>query len=441
MAKVTSTDVARRAGVSRATVSYVLNDVANQTISSATRSAVLQAAADLGYRPNLAARTLRTGRSTFVLLPLPGVDLGFLVDAIVSALARRLADRDLSLITDFMPYGTAEAQADAWQRLQPAVVLDGFVLDRRVVRLLRQAGVPVVTPWPEDRETNPIDDLATRVRHAQLEHLLTSGHRHLLALHGPQSTLDPRNEPAMLAALHAVAAEHGATLTIDRCDLTADGLHAAVARWRATDPRPTAIAAFNDEYAIGLLTTLTAAGVAVPADVALIGVDAIPLGAALTPTLTTVQVDYEGFARWLADGVDAVLEGRPPTDLHPDDLSYSGHPPRHHLTAPADPPPTAGWVRIGAEPRLAHPPPRGGCGSAQNRGLAHPPPRVGADRRRNAVWRTHRRGVGADRRRTAVWRTHRRSLGSGRLAGRLRRSRVVRYRDVRSGTVSSEGTA
>src|SRR5215218_9071233 len=90
--RVTSADVARMAGVSRATVSYVLNDTPHQTISAHTRDRVLHAAAVLGYAPSAAARTLRTGRSDVVLCLLPdwpiGPEVGSMLGNLSTALAR-----------------------------------------------------------------------------------------------------------------------------------------------------------------------------------------------------------------------------------------------------------------------------------------------------------------------------------------------------------------
>ena len=76
MAGVTSADVARESGVSRTTVSYVLNGTPGTSISDATRQRVLEAAARLGYAPSAAARTLRSGRSDLVLCLLPDWPVG-----------------------------------------------------------------------------------------------------------------------------------------------------------------------------------------------------------------------------------------------------------------------------------------------------------------------------------------------------------------------------
>ena len=90
--RITSADVARLAGVSRATVSYVLNDTPRQSISADTRNRVLDAAATLGYAPSAAARALRTGRSDVVLCLLPdwpiGSEVGSLLGFVSTALAR-----------------------------------------------------------------------------------------------------------------------------------------------------------------------------------------------------------------------------------------------------------------------------------------------------------------------------------------------------------------
>src|SRR3954454_5418345 len=96
--RVTSADVARVAGVSRATVSYVLNDTPHQTISAGTRNRVLAAAARLGYAPSAAARTLRTGRSDLVLCLLPDWPIGQEVCSLLGNLPTALARSGLSFV-------------------------------------------------------------------------------------------------------------------------------------------------------------------------------------------------------------------------------------------------------------------------------------------------------------------------------------------------------
>ena len=93
--RVTGRDVAERAGVSRATVSYVLNDAAGQPISAETRARVLAAAADLGYTPDAAARQLRTGVSDLVLLAIPPFPVEQAFTVAVSSFTQRLGELGL----------------------------------------------------------------------------------------------------------------------------------------------------------------------------------------------------------------------------------------------------------------------------------------------------------------------------------------------------------
>src|SRR4051812_31983440 len=94
----TSADVARLAGGSPATVSYVLNDTPPQTISAPTRSRVLEAAGSLGYAPSAAARALRTGRSDVVLCLLPDWPIGPEVGTLLGNLSTELARNGLTFV-------------------------------------------------------------------------------------------------------------------------------------------------------------------------------------------------------------------------------------------------------------------------------------------------------------------------------------------------------
>src|SRR3954447_23105442 len=143
---VTSADVARAAGVSRATVSYVLNDAPGRALSPETRATVLRVATELGYQPNALARSLKRGRSNTVLLPLPGTPMNSVLSSLFSACTVALAPRGLSLVLDVSEHDDPDAQADAWAGLAPAAVLD-LVLhhDDPALRLLRSRGVPVLS--------------------------------------------------------------------------------------------------------------------------------------------------------------------------------------------------------------------------------------------------------------------------------------------------------
>ena len=314
--RVTSTDVARRAGVSRATVSYVLNDARGQTISEQTRDAVHRAARELGYRPHPGARSLRSGRSDIVLFPLAGLEMRNAFGGAMDACAEALRRHRLTLVSDFTTYATAEERLDAWVRLGPAAVIDVFLRRDDPTRTeLVRSGIRVLSAASAGgpRSQRPIDTLSDLAREIQVKHLLDAGHRRIvLAL--PSAVHEAHFRRGRQRGMHKAVADVGATMTADDVELERGSMRAAVDRWRKARPRPDAICAYNDELAVGLLSVLAECGVRVPGDIAVIGVDDIPLASSVSPTLTTVGYSLEAvgvsIAHTLATLVDSdELEG------------------------------------------------------------------------------------------------------------------------------------
>jgi DNA-binding LacI/PurR family transcriptional regulator len=307
---VTSADVARAAGVSRATVSYVLNDVPGRSLSAETRAAVLRVARELGYQPNALATSLKRGRSNTVLFPMPGVPMNHVLTALFGACTDALAPRGLSLVLDMSRHGDPAAQADAWAGLAPAAVLD-LVLhhDDPALQRLRARGVPVLSAAPAgetDWESSG-DRFAREQRLAQVRYLASRGHRTIRSIlpRTVPSPVDPRTLRRLLTDTRNEAASAGARLVVERLDL--DEIAGAVAAWKTL---PDAVAAHNDTYALAVMTALQHRGISVPNRVAVIGADDEPAGRAVTPALTTVAGDFGEFAEAAADAVMAALDGR-----------------------------------------------------------------------------------------------------------------------------------
>lgn len=307
--RVTSADVARRAGVSRATVSYVLNEVPSQTFSEPTRARVRAAAAALGYVPNPAARALRVGRTSTVLLPLPGVHLSPRWAGIVEHGARALAERGNTLVADFTSYGSPEALVEAGMRLQPAVVIDPMVVDRELMTLFAARGARVLTS-PRTRPAGGVEAPALHARTLQVDHLLARGCRRVVSLTVLGNDTDPRQAPALDELLDERCRRAGARYEVwpvEADDPTHLRSRVATLRRQSGTDRAHGLCAVNDHLATAALTACLAGGLGVPDDVAIIGLDAHPLGAALTPTLTTVAWDLATFGERLADAVDVLL--------------------------------------------------------------------------------------------------------------------------------------
>ncbi len=307
--RVTSTDVAKRAGVSRATVSYVLNDAPDQSISEQTRRAVYRAARELGYRPHPGARSLRSGRSDIVLFPLAGLEMRNAFGGAIDAAAAKFVEHRLTLVTDFTTYRRTEDQIDAWLRLGPAVVID-LVLraDDPTREALTRAGIRIVSPagFAGRRRERPIDVLSDLAREVQMRYLLDAGHRRIVfAL--PSAIHEQHYRRGRQRGMHDAVKRAGATMTIEDVELDRDSMRAAVDRWKKARPRPQAICAYNDELAVGLLSVLAERGVDVPRELAVIGVDDIALASTVSPTLTTVSYSPGDVGLRMADAIAAMI--------------------------------------------------------------------------------------------------------------------------------------
>ncbi|AEV83836.1 LacI family transcription regulator [Actinoplanes sp. SE50] len=313
--RITSADVARRAGVSRATVSYVLNNTSGQSISPATRDRVLQAAAGLGYAPSAAARTLRTGRSDVVLCLLPDWPIGNEVGNLLGNLSTALAREGLTFVAH---PGSREDRpiAEIWKALTPAAVLSftDFSDDER--EAMRAAGVALVVallgrPGRHGRELEVPQQLVGR---RQAEHLAGTGHQRL----GYAYPDDPRLQIFADPRLAGVRAAAPVDPVVRVVPLDAAQASAAVARWCADGV--TAICAYNDEVALAVLAGARRLGLAAPTDVAVIGVDDIPAARLAVPPLTTVTTDQLTLAAHLATTVVAAVGGRAAPPLPTGDL-------------------------------------------------------------------------------------------------------------------------
>lgn len=312
---VTSADVARASGVSRTTVSYVLNDTPGVTISDATRRRVLETAASLGYAPSAAARTLRAGRSDLVLAVLPDWPIGPVLDDLLEQLADALAERGLAMLVHH-GRGT-RPMATLWRAVQPRTVVTFAVLAESDLRALAQAGIQVVdaTGGVGEQEAGEPQDHIGRL---QVEHLVAGGRRRI-AWAGTTDARLAEFARRRLAGVAAACADLGlqAPVAVD-LDLSAASAVEAARAWRAAGVD--AVAAYNDEVALAVLSGLRGAGLAVPDDVAVIGVDDVPAAALACPPLSSVDQAIGRHAAYLAACTLAALDDRPapapPGDLH-----------------------------------------------------------------------------------------------------------------------------
>ena len=307
-------DVARLAGVSTATVSRVLNN--SQQVDPATRERVLEAARKLRYVPHGAARTLRSHRSKMVGAIVPSFDYA-LYARTTSALQQRLDERGYALVLAEHHYELASETRIAGQLIEHGV--DAFLLvgldhEQGLFSQLEDYGRPYVLTWGVDplrrHPSVGFDNRATTYQAAK--HLVQLGHRHIGLLSAPL----PGNDRARARGegLRAALAEHGLALAehhIGYAPISLAAAEAAMARLLALPDRPTAVVATNDVFAVGAMLACRKAGVRIPQQMSITGVDNTDLGATQTPGLTSVATPITDIGRAAADQLVARLEGRP----------------------------------------------------------------------------------------------------------------------------------
>ncbi|MEV4704355.1 LacI family DNA-binding transcriptional regulator [Actinoplanes sp. NPDC049316] len=306
--RVTSADVARIAGVSRATVSYVLNDTPRQTISGATRARVLDAAATLGYAPSAAARTLRTGRSDVVLCLLPDWPIGQEVGSLLTHLSTEFAAAGLTFVVH--PGTPADRPGgDLWKAITPAAVLAFTGFSDAGIAALRAAGVALVVALlgPGPRPHRELQATQERIGRLQAAHLADAGHLRIGYAYPDDARVRIFAEPR-LDGVRAGCAERALpepevhTVAVD-----AEAAAVAVRAWRSAGV--TAVCAYNDEVALAVLAGMRDTGLDAPAGLALVGVDDLPAARLAAPALTTVTTDQRAVAAHLAATVVAAVRG------------------------------------------------------------------------------------------------------------------------------------
>ncbi|MEU9454110.1 LacI family DNA-binding transcriptional regulator [Streptomyces sp. NPDC048277] len=295
-----SVDVARLAGVSQKTVSRVFND--EPYVSEDVRRRVLDAAEQLGYRRNSAARALASGRTRSIGVVTLGTAL-YGPASLLMGVERVVRDTGYALRVVNTVEGDPAGISGAVDSLLDQGV-DGIVISEPIdeqadgTDVPLQIDVPVLVMGPPPPVAAPTvltaGDGADLMARTATEHLLALGHRTVHHLAGPQRWYAARDRlEGWRAALTAQDREVPAAVG---GDWSAASGYAAGRRF-AADERVTAVFSANDDMAIGLIRALAEAGRRVPEDVSVVGFDDIPVAAYVTPPLTTVRQPFDAVAQ------------------------------------------------------------------------------------------------------------------------------------------------
>jgi len=294
MADLTLEDIARIAGVSRSTVSRVINDHPNVSVN--VRQRVLKAIQDTGYHPNAAARTLASQRSWMIGLVLPSSVSTFFTDPYFPRLTQGIAqtcnqyDYTLSLFL----VGSKEDEEKIFPRVSRKGSLDGIIMQSGqigdlLINRLVNTNIPIVIigrPFQTENisfiDVNNINGAYTAVNH-----LIRSGFRRIGTITGQDNTtvgLD-RKEGYLKALL-----ENGREVDPS---LIAEGEFTEISGYEAMQKllaaQPDAVFAASDLMAVGAMRATREAGMGIPEDIAFVGFDDLPFTPSPIPLLTTIR--------------------------------------------------------------------------------------------------------------------------------------------------------
>ncbi|MBE2999434.1 LacI family DNA-binding transcriptional regulator [Nocardiopsis sp. HNM0947] len=309
----TLTDIARKVGVSTATVSYVLNDApAGRRIPEATRTRVRSVADELGYVPHASARSLRKGTTDLLLHVQADIVQGPLAADFVHGLTQSVRGLGYTLVQYGAERHRGVKAARSWAGMRPAAVIaPRDRLTEAGTDVLRKAGIHVfaVGVAPEESAGTGVSTLNMDHRglgHTAGRHLVERGYQDIAAL-VPRTQLLARMGNERLTGLKEVAEDQGAAVRPAEMDWTPDSAADVVAGW-LEDGLPDAVFGYNDEFSGLLLGALLDAGVRVPERVALVGADDTMVCRMLRPELTTVRMECQGHDEVARSIVGAVQE-------------------------------------------------------------------------------------------------------------------------------------
>ncbi|MDI3403401.1 LacI family DNA-binding transcriptional regulator [Streptomyces cavernicola] len=275
-------DVAAAAGVAPSTVSRAFSRPGR--VNAATAERIRQVAAELGYHANPLARALPTGRTTLIACVIADIANPVFAEIVIGAQKAAREAGYLILLVDAQE--SDQLERESLERTLPAVegiVLASSRMSDSAIRMIAKQRPLIVLNRVVSDVTSLVNDDMDGMRQA-VQHLSELGHRTITYLSGPEASWA---SGVRWRALHEAASELGVRVhrTGAYPPTVAGGLQAAAELGR---PKSSAVIAYNDQMAIGLMRGLQAAGIQVPRELSVVGFDNISGSELVTPELTTI---------------------------------------------------------------------------------------------------------------------------------------------------------
>jgi len=312
-ARSTIREVASAAGVSIATVSRVLNG--RPDVAPATREAVLRAVRDQRFSTNRSARALSGGRTGLVGVTLPLVEAAYFAFILAGA-AEALHEQDMRVVLSPTLH-LHDRAVTLLDRLMHGTT-DGAVLmlpeeTNEELKALQRLGYPFVVVDPRvplDEGVPSVSAANASGARALVQHLLSLGHRRIGAVGGFAEWTASVERLNGYHAAHSAAGVLPDPALVVEGDYTIEGGEEAAATLLDRPEPPTAIFAFNDNMAIGVLRAARARGLRLPEDLSVVGFDDSEQAAIVTPALTTVRQPLAEMGRMAVSLLLRLLENQ-----------------------------------------------------------------------------------------------------------------------------------
>lgn len=293
-------EVAKKAGVSIATVSRVVNGTAR--VHARTEQRVRAAIERTGYYPNTHARTLGTGKSHIYGLIISDLENPFFPE-LVKCFERVAVEHGQEVLianTDYHPERMHVCVRRMLERKVDGVAIMTSEMDPELIQMLSRRGIPIVfldTGLVGRRVSNICIDYRGGIDLA-IDHLTSLDHRRIAFVSGPVNLASARiRRDAFLTALRRKKLKRSSDL-IREGNHRFDGGQAAMIEMLKLRVLPTAVLASNDLTAIGIMGAIQAAGLRVPEDISVVGFDDIALSSFMQPPLTTIRLPRAEIAEW-----------------------------------------------------------------------------------------------------------------------------------------------
>lgn len=300
--RVTAADVGRDAGVSRTTVSFVLNNVEGMRISAETAQRVVDSARRLNYHPHASARRLVTGKTGIIAYITRQESEEAFADTfllqVLNGVQTAAKKHGYEVLFAPIPF---DDETERCTRLLQGRHVDGLIIsgprhnDAEICKLIENNSQVVVQGHWTDMDVASVDIDNVKAAEMATEHLIQHGHERLgMVVHAPRgyTSADSRVE-GFLRALrkHDLKARDG---YIQHANFTMESGATALEAIMRRNPRPTAVFISSDTVAFGALHAARKLGLETPGDLAIAGFDDVPLACYSFPTLTTVRLPAFG---------------------------------------------------------------------------------------------------------------------------------------------------